>query len=61
MSGRPSCSASATGSKGFRNTASLEVARAQAAIDGVLSAAEADAAVARGRGWGRAEALAVTP
>ncbi len=47
--------------QGFRNTASLEVARAQAAIDGVLSAAEADAAVARGRGWGRAEALAVTP
>ena len=47
--------------QGFRNTASLEVARAQAAIGAALTAAEAEAACARGRSWGRAEALALRP
>ena len=47
--------------QGFRNTASLEVARAQAAIGASLTAAEAEAASARGRSWGRAEALALRP
>jgi predicted ATPase/DNA-binding SARP family transcriptional activator len=47
--------------QGFRNSASLEVARAQAAVDATLSRADAEAAGARGRRWGRAEALAVTP
>jgi predicted ATPase/DNA-binding SARP family transcriptional activator len=47
--------------QGFRNSASLEVARAQTAIDAALSTADAEAADARGRGWGRAEALALRP
>ncbi len=47
--------------QGFRNTASLEVARAQAAIGAALTEDDAEAAAARGRGWGRAEALAVMP
>jgi hypothetical protein len=47
--------------QGFTNTASLEVARAQAAIGAALTEDDAEAAAARGRGWGRAEALAVMP
>jgi predicted ATPase/DNA-binding SARP family transcriptional activator len=47
--------------QGFRKTASLEVARAQAAVDAALSPADAEAAVARGGSWGLAEALAVRP
>jgi predicted ATPase/DNA-binding SARP family transcriptional activator len=47
--------------QGFTNAASLEVARAQAAIGAALTEDDAEAAAARGRGWGRAEALAVMP
>jgi predicted ATPase/DNA-binding SARP family transcriptional activator len=47
--------------QGFRNAASLEVQRAQAAIGAVLSRADAEAAYARGRTMGRAEALALNP
>jgi predicted ATPase/DNA-binding SARP family transcriptional activator len=47
--------------QGFRNAASLEVQRAQAAIDAVLSSADAEAAYTRGRTMGRAEALALNP
>jgi len=47
--------------QGYRNTASLEVQRAQAAIDAALSRADAEAADARGRLMGRAEALALNP
>jgi predicted ATPase len=47
--------------QGFRNAASLEVERAQAAIDAALSRADAEAAYARGRTMGRAEALALNP
>jgi len=47
--------------QGFRNAFSLEVQRAQAAIDAALSRADAEAAYARGQRLGRAEALAVNP
>jgi len=47
--------------QGFRNAASLETERAQAAIDAALSRADAEAAYARGRTMGRAEALALNP
>jgi hypothetical protein len=47
--------------QGFRNAASLDVERAQAAIDAALSSADAEAAHARGRTMGRAEALALNP
>jgi predicted ATPase/DNA-binding SARP family transcriptional activator len=47
--------------QGFRNAASLDVERAQAAIDAVLSRADAEAAYARGQRMGRAEALALNP
>jgi tetratricopeptide (TPR) repeat protein len=47
--------------QGFRNDASLEVERAQAAIDATLSKADAEAAYARGRAMTRADALALTP
>jgi predicted ATPase len=47
--------------QGFRNPASLEVKRAQAAIDAALSTADAEAAYARGRAMSRADAMALTP
>jgi len=47
--------------QGFRNALSLEVERAQTAIDAVLSGADAEAAYARGQRLGRAEALALDP
>ena len=47
--------------QGFRNAASLEAERAQAAIDAALSSADAEAAYARGQAMGRAEALALNP
>jgi predicted ATPase/DNA-binding SARP family transcriptional activator len=47
--------------QGFRNAASLEVERAQAAIDAALSRADAEAADARGQHMGRPEALALDP
>jgi tetratricopeptide (TPR) repeat protein len=47
--------------QGFRNAASLDVERAQAAIDAALSRADAEAAYARGLSMGRAEALALNP
>ena len=47
--------------QGFRNAASLDVERAQAAIDAALSRADAEAAYARGQAMGRADALALNP
>jgi ATP/maltotriose-dependent transcriptional regulator MalT len=47
--------------QGFRNAASLEVTRAQAAIDTALRKTDAEAAYARGRVMTRADALALTP
>jgi hypothetical protein len=47
--------------QGFRNAASLEVERAQAAIDAALSRADAGAAYARGQTMSRAEALELNP
>ena len=47
--------------QGFRNAASLEVQRAQAAIDAALGRTDAEAAYARGQRLGRAEALALDP
>jgi predicted ATPase/DNA-binding SARP family transcriptional activator len=46
---------------GFDDAGSLEVARVRTAIAATLSEADADAAYARGRAMGRAEALALTP
>jgi predicted ATPase/DNA-binding SARP family transcriptional activator len=46
---------------GFDDAGSLEVARARKVIAATLSEAEADAAYARGRAMGPAEALALTP
>jgi predicted ATPase/DNA-binding SARP family transcriptional activator len=46
---------------GFDDDASLEVARARAAISASLDPAEAEAAYARGRKLGRADALALVP
>ncbi len=47
--------------QGFRNTLSLDVERAQAAIDAALSRADAEAAYARGQAMSRADALALVP
>jgi predicted ATPase len=47
--------------QGFRNAASLEVERTQAAIEGALSRADAEAAYARGQTMSRAEALELNP
>ena len=47
--------------QGFRNAASMDVQRAQAAIDAALSRADAEAAYARGRAMSRADALALNP
>jgi predicted ATPase/DNA-binding SARP family transcriptional activator len=47
--------------QGFRNAASLDAQRAQAAIDVALSRADTEAAYARGQAMGRAEALALNP
>jgi tetratricopeptide (TPR) repeat protein len=47
--------------QGFGNAASLEVKRAKAAIAPGLDSGEFEAAYARGRGLGRADALALTP
>ena len=47
--------------QGFGNAASLEVKRAKAAIAPGLDPGAFEAAYARGRGLGRAEALALTP
>jgi predicted ATPase/DNA-binding SARP family transcriptional activator len=47
--------------QGFRNAASLEVARATAATDAALTGADAQAAYTSGRRMGRAEALVLTP
>jgi predicted ATPase/DNA-binding SARP family transcriptional activator len=47
--------------QGFRNAASLDVQRAQAAIDAALSRADAEAAYARGRSMSRADGLALDP
>jgi hypothetical protein len=46
---------------GFSDSASLEVTRAQAAIDAAVDSSEAEAAYARGRQLGRADALALVP
>jgi tetratricopeptide (TPR) repeat protein len=47
--------------QGFRNAASLDAQRAQAAIDVALSRTDTEAAYARGQAMGRAEALALNP
>ena len=47
--------------QGFGNAASLEVKRAKAAIASGLDSGAFEAAYARGRGLGRADALALTP
>ena len=47
--------------QGFRNAASLDVERAQAAIDAALSRADAETADTRGQAMGRADALALNP
>jgi hypothetical protein len=47
--------------QGFRNSSSLDHARASAAVATTLDEAAIEAAYARGRNLGRADALALTP